>query len=75
MFDAEFSALSNVAFVQAQIKHDSSLFDIVFMNVRNDMKNLSVCRKELRQSIKKGKKLYVQCSLAYTNLQNLMSEL
>ena len=63
-FDEEIITLSKVAIEQAQAKHDASLFDIICMNMRNDLKTLDVCIKELRKNIEEGKKLYEQCALS-----------
>lgn len=58
LFDEGFTTLSKVASTQTQAKHDGKLFDTVCMNVRNDLKALDVCVKELRKHINEGKKLY-----------------
>ena len=41
-FNAKFSTLSNVASIQAQTKHDATLFDTLCTNVRNDMQTLNI---------------------------------
>lgn len=66
-FDEQFTTLSKVDLGQAQYKHDA-LFDMVCTNVRNDIKLLDVCIKELRKNIDEGKKLYGQCTLSYNYL-------
>lgn len=52
-FDEEFTTLSEAASTQAQVKHDATLFDTLCINVRNDLKSLDECIKELRKHINK----------------------
>ena len=38
-------------------------------NMINDIDNLNICIKELRQCIEEGKQAYAKCDLAYIHLQ------
>ena len=69
-FDEELTTLIVIASIQAQEKHDASVFDIVCTNVRNDIKSLDVCIKDLRKSIVEGKKLYGYYVLSYKYMSN-----
>ena len=62
--DAQFTTFLYIALVQAQIKHDASLFDTVCTNIRNDIQTLNVYIKELRKSVDEGKKLYGKCTMS-----------
>lgn len=46
------------------------MFDIVCTNVKNDIKSLDVCIKDLRSNIGEGKKLYGHYALTYKYLSN-----
>ena len=61
--------------VQAQTKHDASLLDTIYTNIRNDTQILNVCIKELRQNIEEGKKIYAKFSLAYLLVQSFDDEI
>ena len=58
LFDEEFITLSEISSLQAQTKHDASLFDIVCTYMRNYIKSFDVCIKNLRKNIDEGKKFY-----------------
>lgn len=47
-FDDEFTTLTNVATIQAQIEHDGKILNTMCTNIRNDIETLNVCIKALR---------------------------
>ena len=58
IFDEDFITLEEVTSAQAQLKHDTTLFNIVYTNVRNDLKALDGSIKELRKHINGVERLY-----------------
>ena len=47
-FDDEFTTLTNVASIQAQIEHEGKLLNTMCANMRNGIENLNICIKALR---------------------------
>ena len=64
-FDVDFISFSYVEAVQAQIKHDSQMFDIVCQNIKNDLGALDACINELRRCEQEGKELYAKFSMSF----------
>ena len=54
-FDNEFTTLTNMATIQAQIEHDGKLLNTMCTNIKNYIETLNICIKALRQSIEEGK--------------------
>lgn len=55
VFDNEFTNLSKISSIKAQVAHDAQLFQVICQNIRNDLENLDVHIKELSICLERGK--------------------
>lgn len=69
-FDDEFTNLSNIAKVKAQVAYEAKLLLDISQNIRNDINSLDICIKDFRRNLDGGKTLYIQCKKS----KNLISE-
>ena len=56
------------------MKHETQLFDIVCINVHNDLQTLDVCGKEMRRFLEEGNNLYGQYAMSFNYLKDINDE-
>ena len=59
---------------RCKMKHETQLFDIVCINVHNDLQTLDVCGKEMRRFLEEGKNLYGQYAMSFNYLKDINDE-
>lgn len=58
-FDNEFTNLSDIAKVKAQVAYEARMLLNISQNIRNDINTLDICIKDLRKHLEIGKSLYI----------------
>ena len=74
-FDNESTHLSEVATIKAQTLHKVEMYRKVCENIREYLKSLDVCIKELRRCMTKEKALYGKFILSHDFIKDILDEL